>query len=79
MLLRGRTESDELLKMRSLNTRMKLSQEEKFYYFNLEKGYEGEVEFDRKAEILQEDRYFINDLLLKINHSYFQIDSTLIS
>jgi Nuclease-related domain len=79
MLLRGRTESDELLKMRSLNTRMKLSQEEKFYYFNLEKGYEGEVEFDRKAEILQEERYFINDLLLKINHSYFQIDSTLIS
>lgn len=79
MLLRGRTESDELLKMRLLSTRMKLSQEEKFYYFNLEKGYEGEVEFDRKAKSLQEERYFINDLLLKINHSYFQIDSTLIS
>lgn len=79
MLLRGRTESDELLKMRSLNTRMKLSQEEKFHYYNLEKGYEGEVKFDRMAENLQEERYAINDLLLKVNNSYFQIDTTFVS
>ncbi|MEC1524782.1 nuclease-related domain-containing protein [Neobacillus niacini] len=79
MILRSRRESDELLKMRSLNTRMELTQEERLHYFNLEKGYEGEVQFDRKAEVIQEERYFINDLLLKINNSYFQIDSTLIS
>ena len=79
MILRSRPESDELLKMRALNTRMELTQEERFHYFNLEKGYEGEVQFDRKAEVLQEERYIINDLVLKINNSYFQIDSTLIS
>lgn len=79
MKLKSRTESDELLKMRFLNTRMELAQEEKLHYFNLEKGYEGEVKFDRMAEILQEERYIINDLLLKINNSYFQIDTTLIS
>lgn len=79
MILKSRTESDELLKMRSLNTRMELTQEEMFHYFNLEKGYEGEVKFDRMAECLQEERYIINDLLLKIKNSYFQIDTTLIS
>ncbi|WP_394234882.1 nuclease-related domain-containing protein [Niallia oryzisoli] len=79
MILKDRTESDELLKMRFLNTRMELTQEEKLHYFHLEKGYEGEVSFDWKAESLQEDIYIINDLLLKINNSYFQIDSILIS
>lgn len=79
MILKSRTESDELLKMRFLNKRMDLTQEEKFHYFNLEKGYEGEVKFDRMAESIQEERYFLNDLLLKINNSLFQIDSTLIS
>ncbi|MEH7097618.1 nuclease-related domain-containing protein [Neobacillus vireti] len=79
MILKSRTESDELLKMRSLNTRMELTQEEKFHYFTLEKGYEGEVEFDRMTEGLQEERYIINDLLLKIKNSYFQLDTTLVS
>ncbi len=41
MILRSRRELDELLEMRSLNTRIELTQGEKFYYFNLEKGYEG--------------------------------------
>jgi len=79
MILKERAESEELLKMRSLNTRMELTQEEKFHFFNLEKGYEGETKFDQKAESLQEERYIINDLMLKINNSYFQIDSTFIS
>jgi hypothetical protein len=79
MKLKSRTESEELLKMRSLNTRMKLAQEEKFHYYTLEKGYEGEVKFDLMVESLQEERYIINDLLLKINNSHFQIDTTLIS
>jgi hypothetical protein len=79
MLFKSRTESDELLKMRSLNTRMDLSLEDKSHYYNLEKGYEGEVKFDQMAESLQEERYIINDLLLKVGNSYFQIDTTLIS
>ncbi|MBM7653834.1 nuclease-related domain-containing protein [Neobacillus cucumis] len=58
---------------------MELTQEEKFQYFNLEKGYEGELKFNRMAECLQEESYIINDLLLKIKNSYFQIDTTLIS
>ncbi len=79
MILKSRTESDELLKMRSLNTRMELTYEERSHYYNLEKGYEGEVKFDRMVESLQEERYTINDLLLKVKNSHFQIDTTLVS
>jgi hypothetical protein len=79
MLLKGRTESDELLKYRYLNMRMELTEKEKFKYTNLEKGYEGEKKFDLLTEKLQEDRYFINDLLLEVNNSYSQIDSFIIS
>jgi hypothetical protein len=79
MLLRCRTESDELLVMRFLNNRMELNAKDKFYYLNLEKGYEGEVKFDQLLENLLEERYIINDLLLKVNNSYFQIDTLIIS
>ncbi|WNF37209.1 nuclease-related domain-containing protein [Bacillaceae bacterium IKA-2] len=79
MLLKGRCESGELMAMRYLHTRMDLSEKEKFYYLNLEKGYEGEVKFDELAENLQEERYIINDLLLEVNNSYFQIDTLIIS
>jgi hypothetical protein len=79
MLLKGRTESNELLTMRYLNIRMDLTEKEKFHYLNLEKGFEGEVQFDQLASGLQEERYIINDLLLEVNNSYFQIDTTIIS
>jgi hypothetical protein len=79
MLLKGRTESEELLKYRYLNMRMELTEKENMKYSNLEKGYEGEKKFDLLAEKLQEERYFINDLLLEVNNSYSQIDSFIIS
>jgi hypothetical protein len=79
MLLKGRSESEELLKYRYLNMRMELTEKEKFKYLNLEKGYEGEKKFDLLAERLQEDRYLINDLLLEVNNSYSQIDGFIIS
>lgn len=79
MLLNARTESEELLFMRRLNARMELSSNEKVRLYNLEKGYEGEVKFDLLAENLLEERYIINDLLLKVNNSYFQIDTLIIS
>lgn len=79
MLLKDRSESEELLALRILNTRMELTEKEKFHYLNLEKGYEGEVKFDLLAESLQEERYIINDLLLEVNNSHFQIDKLIIS
>jgi hypothetical protein len=79
MLLRGRSETDELLAMRFLNIRMELNAKDKFHYLNLEKGFEGEVKFDQLLENLSEERYIINDLLLQVNNSYFQIDTLTIS
>src|SRR3954451_20747218 len=79
MLLKSRTECHELLIMRSLNKRLDLTEKVNFHYLNLEKGYEGEVNFDLLAESLQEEKFIINDLLLEVNNSYFQIDTLIIS
>lgn len=79
MLLKTRTESHELLTMRFLNSRMELTNKDKFRYLKLEKGYEGEVNFDLQTKNLQEERYILNDLLLEVNNSTFQIDSMFIS
>ncbi len=79
MLLKARTESDELLTLRSLNIRTELTSKERFYYENLERGYDGEVKFDSMIQDLRQERYIINDLLLEVNNSFFQIDTLIIS
>jgi hypothetical protein len=79
MLLKGRSESEELLIMRCLNNRMELTEKDKFYYLNLEKGFEGEVKFDLLTDRLNGERYIIDDLLLEVNNSFFQIDKLIIS
>jgi hypothetical protein len=73
-----RTESALLKSLRILNSRMNLSAEEKKYYLNLEKGYQGEVQFDVLTEKLQSNCYILNDLQLETNNKYFQIDTSII-
>ncbi|WP_334313855.1 nuclease-related domain-containing protein [Aquibacillus salsiterrae] len=55
-----------------------MQEKERFHYLNLEKGYEGEVTFDLLIENLQPEMFIINDLLLEISGSYFQIDTVII-
>ncbi|WP_462411090.1 nuclease-related domain-containing protein [Neobacillus sp. Marseille-QA0830] len=69
----------ELKILRSLNSRMVLPEKERKRYVNLQKGYEGEVMFDARAEEFTKDRYILNDLLLETNNTSFQIDSTFIT
>jgi ribosomal protein S27AE len=64
---------------RSLNTRMRLEEQEKKYYANLEKGFAGEMMFDALLENIQDDRLLLNDLLFETNNTTFQIDSFCIS
>ena len=79
MLLKSRTEPDLLKLLRFLNTRMILSEDDRKQYLYLQKGYEGEVVFDQLAsENLKNEIFILNDLMLEINHSKFQIDSSLI-
>lgn len=79
MLLKNRNESHELLVMQSLYARMELADKERFRYLTLKKGYEGELNFDSLVVDLQEERLIVNDILLEVNNSYFQIDSFIIS
>lgn len=81
MAYKNREESKELKILRVLNARMDLPQTEKQHYFNLKKGYEGELQFDQLVEEagLHQKFYILNDLLLKCDNTTFQIDSTIIT
>ncbi|MEH7014459.1 nuclease-related domain-containing protein, partial [Neobacillus niacini] len=78
MLYKARSESVVLKTLRILNKRMKLTEDEQWYYLNQEKGFEGEVQFDLLTEKLQHNCLILNDLQLESNKSSFQLDSTLI-
>lgn len=78
MLYKARSESVVLKTLRILNKRMKLTEDEQWYYLNQEKGFEGEVQFDLLTEKLQRSCLILNDLQLESNKSSFQLDSSLI-
>lgn len=78
MLFKSRTKSDELRILSYLNTRMNLAETDKKYFLNLKRGFEGEVMFDLLTEKLQCDCIILNDLLLKVNNTTFQIDTLII-
>ena len=78
MVIKPRPVPDDLKIMRSLNTRMNLSEKEKTYYSNREKGFEGELMFDKLTEKLQSSCLILNDLLLEVKNNEFQIDSNII-
>lgn len=81
MILKQRVESKELEILRALNLRMKLSEGDRNYYYNLEKGFKGEVEFDLLiSNSLPNETYLaINDFVYEINNTVFQVDSLLVS
>lgn len=77
-VIHARFESKELKMLRSLNLRMKLNSKDSNYFSYLEKGFEGEKNFDRLLEShLSNDWLAVNDLLLEYNNKRFQIDSLL--
>jgi hypothetical protein len=65
--------------LRLLDARMELTEKEKINLHNLTKGHEGEVIFDRLTEKLECQSYLLNDLLLDLNGSKFQIDTLMIT
>jgi hypothetical protein len=78
MPYKARSESEVLLVLRILNKREKLTEDDQKYYQNQEKGFQGEVQFDKLTEKLQRDCHILNDLQLESNKSSFQLDSSLI-
>lgn len=68
----------ELQVLRALRPRMDFSESEESYYQYKEKGYEGEVTFDKWAEPLK-NIIFLNDTNFNVNNNHFQTDSLGIS
>lgn len=75
LIILPRSESPELLIHRYLSSRNGLTEKEKQYHLYLEKGFEGEKQFDALADTFLKDMLFMNDLLLEQNNSHFQMDS----
>jgi hypothetical protein len=78
MLKKGRPIPAELIILRILNDKMKLTEKEKLQLSNHEKGYEGEVKFDTLTAGLENENLILNELLLEVGESLFQIDTLII-
>jgi len=78
MAYKNRTVPDLLSCYRILNTRSVLNAEEKKYLYHLEKGYEGELNFDLLTEKLKSECLVLNDLSLEVSNAKFQLDTTII-
>lgn len=71
--------TEELKLLRYLNGRMHLPSKDYSHYLNLEKGYSGKKQFDKLLADLPDEWIIINDLLLEISHTIFQLDSLIIT
>lgn len=79
MIVKPRIVSRELKVFRSLTKRKVLTKSEASYHSHLEKGFEGELLFDKIVENLPDYFLVLNDLVLQCNSSIFQVDSVIIS
>ncbi|WP_349407820.1 nuclease-related domain-containing protein [Pseudalkalibacillus sp. SCS-8] len=79
MILKPRTEPEELKKLRILNVRLPLTEHDRNNYSFAEKGFAGEVKFDEWLSPLLKGKIVLNDLLLQHNNTVFQIDSLVIT
>lgn len=79
-IAKNREKSKLMIGMEYLNRRISLTEKDKRLLLNLEKGFDGEKEFDKKIETyLCNEIIVLNDLLLVNNGTTFQIDSLLIT
>lgn len=79
MILKERTKPEELVILQTLKSRMELAEKDLTNLFTMEKGYEGEVQFDHWFTKHTVESLIINDLLLEVNGTHFQIDSLVIT
>jgi hypothetical protein len=78
MAFKERKEPILLSKLRILNKRHELSEEDHKYFSILEKGYQGELQFDVMTETLTSSCLILNELLLEVERTTFQIDTLII-
>ena len=79
MILKQRSEPDELKIMNLLEPRMIFTEKERQRHYSLRKGYKGEVQYDIWMKSLEIQNLTLNDLLLESSSTTFQIDSSVIT
>lgn len=79
MFLKPLKKSKELILFSNLDKRMELSNDKQQYYYNLVKGYEGELNFSKRLETVPDEWIIMSDLLLEVNNTKFQIDSLVLT
>jgi hypothetical protein len=79
MEFKVRTKPTELEILETLDTRMQFLKKDQQHYLNLKKGYEGELAFDEFTRELTCDCLVLNDLLLQVGSTTFQIDTLIIA
>lgn len=76
MTIKTRIMCMDLIVRDYLNTRGGLNEKETRQFLYDEKGYQGELNFDKLINTLPEQKYIsIQDLLIKLNNSYLQVDN----
>ncbi|GAM15360.1 NERD domain-containing protein [Mesobacillus selenatarsenatis] len=78
MIIKKRVKSNELKMLDWLAPRMEFTEKEKQRHYSLRKGFEGEIKFDIWMEALEIEHLTLNDLLLEVGGTTFQIDSLII-
>jgi hypothetical protein len=78
MIIKTRVKSNELKMLDCLAPRMEFTEKEKQRHYSLRKGFEGEIKFDIWMESLEIEHLTLNDLLLEVGGTTFQIDSLVI-
>lgn len=79
MIIKPRDEPVDLKLLKYLDLRMNVPEKEKKNYLNLQKGFQGELQFDVWLKKVSGDKLILNDLLLETNNTTFQIDTLLVS
>lgn len=79
LVIKPRGKNSELELFRSVRVRKKLEEKDENNFINLEKGWIGEKQFDQLLLGLPNESLILNDLLLKVNNTLFQLDSLLIT
>jgi hypothetical protein len=74
LIFKKRNVPKELQLLRALRPRMNFTEEEESYYQYKEKGYLGEVNFDKWADPLK-DMIFLHDATFTVHNNHFQNDS----
>ncbi len=79
MIIKQREEPVELKYLRLLNSRLSLSEEKKAAFWSIVKGFKGEEAFDELSGQLFDNYLVVNDLFLKHNNTFFQLDTLIIA